>query len=107
MEKVTIYNRKKQKIVVLPERNENQKRLVFVFDGLGGFKEQMHIAAIGEAFKEKDFTVVRFDTTNNVGESEGRYEDGTFTSYYEDLEDVIDQFKKVSGGIVRVMVKSS
>src|SRR3989344_4330984 len=89
MEKVTIYNRKKQKIVVLPERNENQKGLVFVSHGLGGFKEQMHIAAIGEAFKEKDFTVVRFDTTNNVGESEGRYEDGTFTSYYEDLEDVI------------------
>lgn len=57
--------------------------------GLGGFKEQDHIATFAEAFKEKGFTVVRFDTTNTFGESDGKYEDATITNYYEDLEDVI------------------
>ncbi len=58
--------------------------------GLGGFKEQEHISALAEAFKEKGFTVVRFDTTNTLGESDGSYEDATVTNYYSDLEDVID-----------------
>jgi pimeloyl-ACP methyl ester carboxylesterase len=33
--------------------------------------------------------VVRFDTTNTLGESDGAYEHATVTNYYEDLEDVI------------------
>lgn len=36
------------------------------------------------------YTVVRFDTTNTFGESDGRYEDATTTNYYADLEDVIE-----------------
>ncbi|MDO8656167.1 MAG: alpha/beta fold hydrolase [Nanoarchaeota archaeon] len=67
--------------------------MAFVMHGLGGFKEQPHIAIFAEAFKEKGFTVVRFDTTNSVGESDGKYEDATFTNYYEDLEDVIGWVK--------------
>lgn len=38
--------------------------------------------------RKKKFTVVRFDTTNTLGESGGKYEDATITNYYEDLEDV-------------------
>jgi pimeloyl-ACP methyl ester carboxylesterase len=57
--------------------------------GLGGFKEQDHIRVMAEAFEEKGFTVIRFDTTNTLGESEGSYEHATTTNYYEDLEDVI------------------
>ncbi|OHB23204.1 MAG: hypothetical protein A2939_02195, partial [Parcubacteria group bacterium RIFCSPLOWO2_01_FULL_48_18] len=63
--------------------------LAFVMHGLGGFKEQDHIATFADAFKEKGFTVVRFDTTNTLGESGGKYENATITNYYEDLEDVI------------------
>jgi len=87
--KFEINNRKNQKIVVLLEKVENQKGLVFVMHGLGGFKEQLHIQAFAEAFLEEGFTVVRFDTTNTFGESEGNYENATTTNYYEDLEDVI------------------
>ena len=57
--------------------------------GLGGWKEQAHIQAFAAAFRDNGFTVVRFDTTNTYGESDGRYEDATTTNYYEDLEDVI------------------
>lgn len=89
MEKLFIKNRKGENISVLVERSENQKGLAFVMHGLGGFKEQDHIAIFADAFKEREFTVVRFDTTNTLGESGGKYEDATITNYYEDLEDVI------------------
>ncbi|MDP2750667.1 MAG: alpha/beta fold hydrolase [Nanoarchaeota archaeon] len=92
--KVSIKNRKNQKIVVFLEKSENQKGLVFIMHGLSGNKEQPHIVTFAEAFKEEDFTVVRFDTTNTFGESDGSYEDATVTNYYEDLRDVIEWASK-------------
>lgn len=89
MKKIIIKNRKGQKIVVLLEKSSVHKGLVFVMHGLGGFKEQKHIQAFADSFKDKGFTVVRFDTTNTFGESDGKYEDATTTNYFEDLEDVI------------------
>ena len=90
-EKVFIKNRNNKKISVLIEKQENQKGLVFVMHGLGGFKEQPHIQAFADSFLESGFTIVRFDTTNTLGsgESEGNYEDATVTNYFADLEDVI------------------
>ncbi|MEK7652185.1 MAG: alpha/beta hydrolase [Patescibacteria group bacterium] len=90
MIKVSIQNRKGQKMVVMIEQNDQQKGLAFVMHGLGGFKEQPHLQVIAEAFFENNYTVIRFDTTNTYGESEGSYEDATLTNYYEDLEDVIN-----------------
>ncbi|MFH0979206.1 MAG: alpha/beta fold hydrolase [Candidatus Woesearchaeota archaeon] len=87
--KLSIKNRKGQKIVVLIDKVKNQRGLVFVMHGLGGFKEQPHIVVMADAFKENLYTVVRFDTTNTLGESDGKYEDATVTNYLEDLEDVI------------------
>lgn len=89
MTREIIKNRKNQKIVVIIEKSEPQKGLAFVMHGLGGFKEQPHIQTIAEAFKENGYTVIRFDTTNTLGESDGNYEDATTTNYYKDLEDVI------------------
>ncbi len=93
MEKSSIKNRKGQNIVVLLEKSDNQKGLAFVMHGLSGNKEQPHIATFAQAFKEKGYTVVRFDTTNTFGESDGKYEDATVTSYFQDLEDVISWAK--------------
>ena len=89
MEKLFIKNRKDQKVSVLVEENKNQKGLVFIMHGLGGDKEQLHIKIYAEAFKENSFTVIRVDTTNTFGESDGKYEDATTTNYYEDLVDVL------------------
>lgn len=94
MQKEIIQNRKGQNIVVIAEELASQKGLAFVMHGLGGFKEQAHIQTIAEAFKEKGYTVVRFDTTNTVGESDGKLELATVTNYYEDLEDVIQWAQK-------------
>ncbi len=89
MNKEFIRNRKGQKIAVVVERMKNPKGLAFVMHGLGGFKEQPQLQAIADAFRKNGYTVVRFDTTNTLGESDGNYEDATTTNYYEDLEDVI------------------
>lgn len=89
MEKIFIKNRKNQKIAVLIEKSENQKGLAFVMHGLGGFKESAQLEVMAQAFKDGGYTVVRFDTTNTYGESEGDPQDATVTNYYEDLEDVI------------------
>lgn len=89
MQKLFIKNRKGQKISILVEQVDNQIGLAFVMHGLGGFKEQTHIETFAQAFKKKRYTVVRFDTTNTLGESDGNYEDATVSNYYEDLEDVL------------------
>lgn len=60
---------------------------------MSGNKEQPHIVAVADAFREKQLTVVRFDSTNTFGESDGAYEDMTVTGYLEDLEDVISWSK--------------
>ncbi len=88
-DKQFITNRKKQKIAVIVQKSPNQKGLAFVMHGLGGSKDQEHIKTFAAAFKENDFTVICFDTTNTFGESDGKYEDATTTNYLEDLEDVI------------------
>ncbi|HLC47297.1 MAG TPA: alpha/beta hydrolase [Candidatus Nanoarchaeia archaeon] len=88
-EKLTIKNREGKRVVVLIERSPRQKGLAFVMHGLSGNKEQPHIIAAAKVFLSKGYTVVRFDTTNTFGESEGKYEDATVTNYYSDLVDVI------------------
>lgn len=88
--KEKIRSRKEQNIGAFVEEPESAKGLTFVMHGLGGFKEQPHIQTYAEAFLENGYTVVRFDTTNTFGESDGTYEDATTTNYYEDLEDVIE-----------------
>ena len=90
MEKLFIHNRKGQRIAVIVELSKKQRGLAFVMHGLSGFKEQEHIKIFADAFHDKGFSVVRFDTTNTFGESDGKYEDATVTNYYEDLEDIIN-----------------
>jgi len=92
-EKTTIKNRDGTGIVVLIDIAENPKGLAFVMHGNGGTKEQKHIAAFASAFSESNYTVVRFDARNSLGESGGKYENATATSHFEDLEDVISWAK--------------
>ena len=96
MEKTTIKNRKKQNVVVIVEQSTPQNGLAFVMHGLGGTKDRPQIIAITEVLKQNKYSVVRFDTTNTFGESDGNYEDATTTNYYEDLEDVINWASKQS-----------
>ncbi len=94
MEKIFIKNRDNKKISVIVEKPENPIGLAFVMHGLGGFKEQPHIVTFAQSFLDNNYIVVRFDTTNTFGESDGDYADATVTNYYADLEDVINWAKK-------------
>ena len=93
-EKVFIKNRRDQKIAVLVDEVEGAKGLAFVMHGLGGFKEQDFMKTYVEAFVEKDYTVVRFDFANSIGESDGEMGDARVGTCYHDLEDVIVWAKK-------------
>ena len=53
MEKISIKNRSGLHIVVLLEKNENSKGIVFIVHGLGGNKEQPQISAFAEVFAKK------------------------------------------------------
>ena len=96
--KKIIKNRDNQNISIIIEETADQKGLAFIMHGLGGFKEQPHLQAIAQAFKDAGFTTIIFDTTNTLGkgESGGNYEDATVTNYYADLEDVINWAEKQS-----------
>lgn len=96
MTKKKIKNRKNQNIVVVVNETLNQKDLVIIMHGLGGYKEELHIQTFALAFKQSGYTVVLFDTTNALGESDGNYVNATYTNYYEDLEDVLVWVKKQS-----------
>jgi len=93
MKKLFIKNRKGQNLSVIIEGEDNKIGLAFIMHGLGGFKEQPHIKTFADAFLENGYIIVRFDTTNTIGESDGKMEDATLTNYYEDLEDVINWAK--------------
>ncbi len=90
MEKVLVPNRDGNKLAVVIEQSENQKGLVFVMHGQGGFKEQPHVRTFIESFLEQGFTAISFDVAHTIGESEGNMEDASITSYYSDLEDIIN-----------------
>ncbi len=89
MLKKIIKNREGKKVVILIEESLKPIGLALVMHGLGGWKEQAHIETFASAFRKANYTVVRFDTTNSFGESDGEYENATTTNYFEDLEDVI------------------
>ncbi|MFZ3054387.1 MAG: alpha/beta fold hydrolase [Minisyncoccales bacterium] len=93
MSNLFIQNRKELNIAVSINESENQRSLVFLMHGFLGFKEQPLLLEVGKIFKENNFTTVSFDTTNSLGESDGKMEDGTMTGYFEDLEDVISWAK--------------
>lgn len=94
MNTFSFVNRHGLRIVVLVEENPHARGLAIVMHGLSANKEELQVLNTSQAFKEEGFTVVRFDTTNTFGESDGQYEDATVTSYYSDLEDVIAWCKK-------------
>lgn len=86
--KTTIQNRDQKNIAVLVDEVSNPKGMAIVMHGLSGTKDQPHIQAMADVFVKHRYTTVRFDSTNSFGESGGKREDATVTSFLADLEDV-------------------
>ena len=85
-----INNRKNQKIAVWVENPTGKNGLVFIAHGLSGTHDQIHIQNFAEVFLKNDYIVVRHDSTNSMGQSDGDIQYATLTNYYEDFEDVIN-----------------
>lgn len=94
MEKIFIENKHGEKIAILVNEVKEPVGLVFIAHGQGDSKNSLHIEKIAETFLVNNYNVVRFDARNSFGESFGKFEDATVTSYLEDLEDVISWAKK-------------
>lgn len=89
-ERAVIKNRHGLKLAVQVDIPDKATQLAIIEPGQGGTIDQVHISAFADAFLGNGYTVVRFDPTHSVGESEGNIADVTYDSYVEDLEDVID-----------------
>ena len=89
MIKQFIQNRRSQRIAVAVENPKNQKGLAFVMHGAGGFKEQEQIRVMAQSLNEHGYSVVTFDATDSLGESDGRIDEISTTDNLHDLEDVI------------------
>ncbi len=89
MEKLELKNRKGQKIVGVLEKPDGVvKGTCVIVHGYSGYKEQVHMQYIKNAFLDNGFVTFNFDTTNTFGESDGKFEDARLGLHYEDLEDV-------------------
>ena len=89
MEKVFIKNRDGKKVCVVIEQAQNPKGLALLMHGLSGNKNEEQVVNLAQVLAAHSYTVVRFDTTNTYGESEGSFEESTPIGYYNDLVDVI------------------
>lgn len=95
MKKLTLENRKGQKVVGVLELPEGDIRGTCVVQhGWGGNKERPTVQAMKNGFLESGFQTFTFDATNSFGESDGDYEQSSLTLHKEDLEDVVKWAQK-------------
>lgn len=88
--KFSIKNRRRLTIKGLIDwKGRDPGHLVILCHGLFGFVEKPIIKQTTRALVSAGHTVVRFDATNSVGKSQGKFEDFTVGSYIQDTKQVI------------------
>jgi dipeptidyl aminopeptidase/acylaminoacyl peptidase len=95
MEKFEVKNPSGQRIVGIIDKPKGKppfETLIFCH-GFKGFKEQKYIEYIANFLSKRGICVVRFDSTNGIGESGGDIFDVTAGHYLEDLEMVFNWVK--------------
>lgn len=93
MQKIVIKNRHGLDIVIVITKPKNSKGVVLLMHGFGSYKEHPIIENAEKIFNSHSFITVKFDATKSIGESGGEMQDGTVTSYCDDLEDVMSWVK--------------
>lgn len=89
MQKITLQNRKGQKIVGDFEKPKGKIiGTCVVQHGWGSHRNKTTIQIIKNAFLDSGFQTFNFDTTNSFGESDGDFEKSTLGLFAEDFEDV-------------------
>ncbi len=70
---------------------------VLVIHGLGGHRNERHIAAVARRIAERGIAALRLDLTNNAGESDGSFRDLTLSGEVDDAEDALVALAAMSG----------
>lgn len=92
--KVTFYNPEGLSLVGIIHTPLKAKDLgVILCHGFTGSKDRNFISSLAEGLEVVNYPVLRFDFSGN-GESEGRFEDRTYTKYVDDLRTAIAYFKQ-------------
>lgn len=94
--KLTIKNRNNLNIIVRISKDNTSNKLAFIQHGFSGSKDEKHLIILEKKLVSKGYCVVNFDSVNSINESDSSKEGITFTSHYNDLEDVINWAKNQS-----------
>ena len=85
---INVKNRNNLNMAVRLSQGDNPDKLAFIQHGFSGDKNEKHLVILEEKMVTLGYTVVIFDSTNSVNESDSTKEGITFTSHYNDLEDI-------------------
>ena len=86
----------KRLCAIYDECKRDSRGIAVILHGLGGYKEQPLVRALGDSVADIGYSTLRFDTQNGVGESDGRYSFATTTGMLSDLSDVMEYVKALS-----------
>ena len=101
MKQLFIKNQEGEKLSGVLHKSKG-KRLVIVCHGHTGNKDRPVPKAICQALQKAGYDAFRFDFSGN-GESQGRFEDSTFTKCARDLGAVVDHFSREGYNSIGVM----
>lgn len=90
--KIKIDNSKGQKIIgtfSFPSIH-GLSPIVIICHGFKGNRNERHIRAISKGLEKAGFATLRFDFTNNMGDSDGRFENVTISQEIADLDSVFN-----------------
>jgi uncharacterized protein len=94
MDKINILNRKNHNLSAFlhtPEKETN--KIIIIAHSFKAHKDcQPILREFSETISKEDYAVIRFDFWG-TGESDGAFEDSSFTTQIEDLQDVIEYVK--------------
>lgn len=93
-----ILNRKGKKIAAdVHYPKQKYTSVVILVHGFMGSKDHSFMKHLAQGLCEAGFISIRFDFTNEIGESEGDIEEISFENEIEDLKDVINYARTLDG----------
>ncbi len=93
LKKIFIRNPEGLRLSTILHIPEKPKEIgVILCHGFTGSKDKNFIPELALELEKQGFLTLRFDFSGN-GESEGKFEDRTYTKYVEDLKSVIEWFR--------------
>ena len=103
MQKVSFKNSVGLTLVGILQVPQNPRKMaVVIAHGFTGHKDANFIPELASHLQSQDFMVLRFDFSGN-GESEGKFEEGTWTQFADDLHSAINFLRNIHHGPVAVI----